>query len=110
MRKAPSQIIKRPKEQCEVCGESNVKLLHRHHIVERTEQHSDNDDFNLAILCANCHTLTHAGDLRIVGVFPSTKPPGRILVYVLNGECNVPGMEDAEPYYIPKNESMKYHG
>lgn len=98
---------KRPKLHCEVCGESNQKVLHRHHIVERTEQHSDNNDFNLAILCSNCHNKLHAGEIHIIGVFPGTKPPtGRILVYVNEkGECNVPGIK--EPYYTPKNPSMK---
>jgi hypothetical protein len=102
-------MAKRPKIQCEVCGEGNKKLLHRHHIVERTDLDSNNDDFNIAIVCANCHTKIHTGDLEIIGVFPGTRPPtGRILVYKMNGVCNAPGMENAKPYYHPKAQSMKY--
>ena len=99
---------KRPKIECEVCGEKNKSTLHRHHIVEQTEAHTDNHDMNLAIVCANCHSKIHSGDLEIIGVFPGTRPPtGRILIYKLNGICNVPGMEDAVAYYKPKPKSMK---
>jgi len=100
-------MAKRPKMFCEVCGEDNKKVLHRHHIVERTELNTDNNDFNLAVLCANCHTKTHTGEIVIIGVFPGTKPPtGRILVYKLNGVCNVPALENAKPYYQPKPQAM----
>ena len=100
---------KRPKIVCEVCGEENQSVLHRHHIVERTEIETTNDDFNIAIVCANCHAKIHTGELEIVGVFPGTRPPtGRILVYRINGICNVPGMEDAVPPR-PKPQSMKYY-
>jgi hypothetical protein len=106
-RKTGVLAAKRPKEQCEVCGEEDVKVLHRHHIIERTELETSNDDFNLAILCANCHTKTHTGEIEIIGVFPGTRPPtGRILVYKKDGVCNFPGMEDAEPYYKPKPKAM----
>lgn len=105
----PLQLKKRPKIHCEVCGEKNQKILHRHHIVERTEIDTSNDDFNCAIVCANCHTKIHTGTLEIIGVFPGTRPPtGRILVYKLDGICNVPSLKDAEPYYSPKAKSMTY--
>lgn len=104
-------LLKRPKIMCEICGEDNKNVLHRHHIVERTEINSNNDDFNLAIICSNCHNLVHAGEIKIIGVFPGTRPPtGRILVYVKDGVCNVPGMENAEPYYTPKPQLMKVYG
>lgn len=105
-------MSKRPKIECEICGEKNQSVLDRHHIVERTELHSNNDDFNLAIICGNCHKKTHAGLIKIIGVFPGTRPPsGRILVFIdENGVCNVPGMENAEPYYTPKPLGMKVFG
>ena len=79
MRKGSS---KPPKIECEICGEKNKNVLHHHHIVERTELNSDNSFYNLAVICANCHTKHHAGEIEIIGVYPSTKPPyGRILVY-----------------------------
>ena len=96
------------KKFCEICGESNKKILQNHHIVERSETNCDNSDFNLATLCPNCHTKIHTKLIRIIGVFPSTKNGGRLLIYVNElGICNVPGMENAEPYYIPKTVSMK---
>ena len=98
------------KEQCEICGEKDEATLHAHHIVERTELNTSNDDMNTAVLCANCHNKLHLGTaLKIIGVFPSTKPPGRMLIYTLNGICNVPGMENEKPYYIPKNDSMRWY-
>jgi len=90
----------RPKTCCEVCGNTNKKILHRHHIVPRANANSDNSDWNLAILCPNCHSATHCEQINIIGVFPSTS--GKILVYVKDGVCNVPGLENSKPYYTPK--------
>lgn len=76
---------------CEICGENNSKILHKHHIIPRTEIGTTNDPINLAIICANCHTKHHAGVIEILGIVPSTKPPyGRTLVYEINGERNIP--------------------
>lgn len=110
-RKTGLQASKRPKIECEVCGEGDESALHRHHIIEQIELETSNDDFNLAILCANCHSKVHNGSIKIIGVFPGTRPPtGRILVYKINGVCNVPELENAEPYYKPKpiGMSVKY--
>ena len=97
----------RPKIQCEVCEEKDVNILERHHIIPRTDLDCTNDDFNLAVLCASCHAKTHTGRLRIIGVFPGTKPPtGRILVYELDGIKNV---DIDEAYFTPKPKSMKVH-
>ena len=101
---------KRPKIECEICGEKDVAVLDRHHIVERTEVNSNNDDFNLCVICSSCHRKVHNKSIKIIGVFPGTKPPtGRILVYIKDRVCNIPGMENAEPYYVPKLESIKLH-
>jgi len=96
-----------PKVNCEICGESNKEILHRHHLIPRTDSNCTNHPFNLAVLCPNCHNLTHLNVIKIIGVFPSTKASGRILIYVRDGVCNVPGMEDSEPYYKPEVELMK---
>jgi len=99
-----------PKIQCEICGNKDKEILERHHIVERTELESNNHPYNLAVLCPNCHSLNHTGKIKIIGVFPGTKPPtGRILIYIKDGVCNLPGGEDLEPYYIPTHKSMKIH-
>jgi len=96
---------KRPKIECEVCGESDPCTLERHHIIPRTELNTTNDDYNLSVICASCHAKIHAGRLNIIGVFPGTKPPtGRILVYELNGVKN---LDIDEPYYVPEPISMK---
>lgn len=93
---------------CEICGDTNKAVLHKHHIVERTDPNTSNDDMNLAIICANCHNKVHDGQIRIVGIYPSTKLPyARTLVYEIDGVSNVPGIQD--PYYTPKANSMKVH-
>lgn len=93
---------------CEICGNTNKEVLHKHHIVERTDPNTSNDDTNLAIVCANCHNKIHAGMIKVIGVFPSTKLPyARTLVYEIDGVSNVPGIQD--PYYTPKANSMKVH-
>lgn len=106
------KLNKRPKLKCEIegCDMDNPAALHRHHIIERTEIGTSNNDFNLAILCANHHNLLHAGNLKIIGVFPGTKSPsGRILVYEIDGKCNVPGLETAEPYFKYQPPQMKLY-
>jgi hypothetical protein len=96
------------KIQCEICGDTDTKILHRHHIVERTEPNTSNDDMNLAIICPNCHSKIHSGSIEIVGIFPSTQQPyGRTLVFKKDGVSNVPGLN--EPYYKPQARSMRIH-
>lgn len=96
------------KNKCEIeeCNVTDPNLLHLHHIIERTEENTTNHDFNLAILCANCHALTHTGKLKIIGVYPANIPPnGRILIYELDGKRNFPGID--EPYIKFENKSYK---
>lgn len=99
----------KPKKiQCEICGEKDESTLHRHHIVERTEINTDHSYWNLAVLCSNCHNKVHHGDLKIIGIYPSTDPiMGRTVIYEENG-VNDSGI--TEPYYIPKPKSMRWHG
>lgn len=100
-----SKLIKN-KCEIETCNVSDPKLLELHHIIERTELNTTNHDFNLAILCANCHAMTHTGRLKIIGVYPATLPPnGRILVYELDGKRNIEGID--KPYVEFKNKSFK---
>jgi hypothetical protein len=96
------------KNKCEIesCPVTDPNLLHLHHIIERTEINTTNDNFNLAILCANCHALTHSGRLKIIGVYPSTQlPNGRTLIYELDGKRNIEGID--KPYVEFKNKSFK---
>lgn len=96
------------KNKCEIesCGVDDSNLLHLHHIIERTEINTTNNPFNLAILCANCHALTHAGRLKIIGVYPSTKlPNARTLIYELDGKRNIEGIEI--PYVTFQNKTYK---
>jgi hypothetical protein len=91
---------------CEVCGEKDKSTLHKHHIIERTQLECTNDDYNLAVLCANCHSKVHSGKIKIIGIYPSTKLPyKRVLVFEEGGMPNVNGI--TEPYYKRKAKSMK---
>lgn len=92
--------------KCEI-EECQEKInLHLHHIIERTEENTTNDSFNLAILCPNHHSAVHSGDLQIIGIYPATRLPNkRILIYKLNGISNVPGIE--EPYIKYTNKTFK---
>ena len=103
-----SKLIK-AKCEIETCGVSDPQLLELHHIIERTEENTTNNNFNLAILCANCHAMTHTGRLKIIGVYPSTQlPNGRTLVYELDGKKNIEGID--RPYVEFKNKSFKLFG
>jgi hypothetical protein len=100
--------VKLIKNKCEIetCSVNDPNLLQLHHIIERTEENTTNNLFNLAILCANCHGLTHSGRLVIIGVYPATVPPNnRILVYELDGKRNIEGINI--PYIKFKNKSFK---
>lgn len=97
-----------PKLICEIegCGVNDPALLHKHHIVERTELGTCNDDYNLAIICANHHEMLHDHKrLKILGVFPSTGLSGRTLIYELDGIPNVPGITEA--YFKHRPIQMK---
>jgi hypothetical protein len=102
------RVKKLVKHKCEIesCNVTDPKLLHFHHIIERTDINTTNHTYNLAILCANCHSLCHTGRLNIIGVYPATIPPNnRILIYELDGKKNVE--EINEPYVKFKNKSYK---
>lgn len=108
MRKRKTKLIK---SKCEIesCSITDPNLLQLHHIIERTELNTNNENFNLAILCANCHGLTHSGRLKIIGIYPSTQlPNARTLIYELDGKRNLEGIE--EPYVHYENKSFKLHG
>lgn len=95
------------KNKCEIesCSVTDTNLLEFHHIIERTIINTTNHNLNLALLCRNCHALTHSGRLKIIGVFPSTKlPNNRTLVYELNGKKN---LDIDIPYINFKNKSFK---
>lgn len=103
-----SKLIKN-KCEIETCSVCDPNLLQLHHIIERTEINTTNNNFNLAILCANCHALTHCGRLKIIGAYPSTQLPNkRTLVYELDGKKNIEGID--KPYVEFKNKSYKVYG
>jgi hypothetical protein len=91
---------------CEICNEDNKAVLHKHHIVERTDPNTSNHEYNLAVVCSNCHNKIHAKQISIIGLFPSTKLPyKRTLVFEENGKSNAPQLTD--PPFKSKAESMK---
>lgn len=73
-----------PKTCCEVCGNARRAILHYHHIIPRCDARCHNGASNLGVLCPNCHSYVHAGDIIILGVYPSTG--GRCLVWYRKGE------------------------
>ena len=75
-----------PKRTCEVCGLTDLRLVHRHHIIPRCDSRCTNGLGNIAFLCANDHVRVHAGDIVILGVYDST-----------NGRCLVWHSKDEEP-------------
>lgn len=96
------------KIECEICGNNNKEVLHGHHIIERTEKNTTNHDYNIAIICGNCHSLVHSDIIKIIGIYPSTKLPyGRTVIYIKDGVSNCP--EITEPYYSPQLKQMKIH-
>lgn len=104
--------VKKPKlhkEYCEIegCPIKDPKLLQHHHIIERKEIVTSNDQWNLSVICANHHLLIHSGILRIIGVYPSTTPQGRILVYELNGIKNIDIDESYFKYKPPQSKLFR---
>lgn len=82
--------IKLKKYKCEICKESNIKVLDFHHIIPRTDENCTDLPSNIAIICANCHRKTHSGFIEIIGVVPSTEFPNkRTLIYKLDGKLNL---------------------
>jgi len=72
------------KNQCEVCGFDRTAALNFHHIIPRCDPRCTNDNHNLAVVCHSCHDLIHAGEIIIIGVYPSTG--GRKLMWFREGE------------------------
>lgn len=69
----------RPKINCEICGETNKRVLDRHHIIPRKHPLSTDNDYNLAVICSNCHRKVHNGEYIIEGVFKTSK--GKELIW-----------------------------
>jgi len=99
-------VKKLPKIVCEVCGQgkNNPEILIKHHIKERNEADCVNHSLNLAIICANCHSKVHLGNLKIYGFVISTGSNGRTLIYEENGKRNIEGIE---PLPIPALPNIK---
>lgn len=74
----------RKKLKCDVCGEVDSKILNRHHIIPQCDERCTNKDFNISILCPNCHTKVHEGDIIIIGLYQSTD--GWKLLWFKKGE------------------------
>ena len=91
--------------KCEIKDCQETENLHLHHIIERTELNTNNDEMNLTILCPTHHSHVHSGRLKIIGLYPATLLPNkRILAYELDGIKNI----DVDgPYIEFKNKSFK---
>lgn len=93
--------------KCEIDECQETVNLHKHHVIERSEENTTNDNFNLVILCPNCHYKIHAKLINIIGIYPSTKLPNkRTIIYEINGKRNL----DLDiPYFEFKNKSFKVY-
>lgn len=82
------RISKQPrltKKICEMCGYNNPAALHIHHIIPRCDiERTSENNWNLACICTQCHSLTHAGQHIIIGVYQTTA--GRKLMWFKEGE------------------------
>ena len=76
--------LKLQKDKCEICGYDRPAAINFHHIIPRCDPRCTNDNHNLAIVCHSCHDLIHAGEITIIGVYPSTS--GRKLMWFKEGE------------------------
>jgi hypothetical protein len=100
---------KKPKKLfCEVCLYDIPAALHLHHIIPRCDSRSTNHSNNLAVLCATCHNLVHSGDITIIGVYSSTTPTGRKLMFFKKGE--EPPLERKYWKVLPEDNPMVVRG
>lgn len=76
--------------KCEIETCTVTECLHLHHIIGRKEIGTNNHKTNLSILCPTHHSMVHAGKIKIIGIYPSTKLPNkRSLVYEIDGKKNI---------------------
>jgi hypothetical protein len=61
-------MIRRP---CEICGFSDLKVIHLHHMHPRAMGGS-NHPSNLCSVCPTCHSLIHAREIVLEGWFATT--------------------------------------
>ena len=84
---------------CEIC-KKNFPVLHKHHIIPRCDDRCTNRNYNIAILCPNCHAQVHTGEFIIIGFYESTS--GGTLVWFKKGEQ--PPLE--EDLWLVKNNVL----
>jgi predicted HNH restriction endonuclease len=75
--------FKKAQGACKICKESNYNLLDVHRIKPGAEG-GKYLKLNCVTLCANCHRLTHSGELTIIEWIKATN--GYLLKIVLNNE------------------------
>ena len=80
--------------QCDIC--KSVTFLEQHHIRGRKIVNAD-ADFNIANICANCHSNVHHGVVVIEDWIQSTD--GRVLQWHKWNEDSLTG-NDAKPWMI----------
>jgi hypothetical protein len=83
-------------KSCEIC---NKNYHHKHHIESKSFQGS-NKKFNIAYLCASCHTEVHLGNIIIEGRFLTTE--GYKLIFHLKGENSITGQESEKVFVMNK--------
>jgi len=75
------KTFKKRQKCCQICGESEYKLLDTHRLVHGGKY----ENTNCACLCTSCHRKHHSGLITIKRWYNSTK--GKVLYYIdENGE------------------------
>ena len=59
-------------------------MIHKHHIIPKSDPRSSNNDNNLAIVCPTCHARIHTGEIIVLGVYQTTG--GTIPIWFKNGD------------------------
>jgi predicted secreted Zn-dependent protease len=84
--KSIRRVQKQPKlkkNKCEICEcKTSIEV---HHIIPRCDPRCHNNNSNLALICANCHTSVHEGKIIIIGVY-STVNEDRKLMWFYEGQ------------------------
>lgn len=88
---------------CEICNNKFSKLQ-KHHIKSKCYG-GNNNKYNLAHVCPNCHVRIHIGEIICEGRFDSC-PSGNIVIWRKTGEESVSGLPDPKVYIIPSKHSF----
>lgn len=74
------KTFKKRNKQCQICGETEYKLLDVHRWKIEGKDGGKYNSTNCLCICVKCHRLIHAKKIKIIGIFNSTA--GKLLNYI----------------------------